>query len=210
MRKFGLCTVFANIPPLESTYATNREPAILLQPSFTPTAIRCVLTTFALLWGFGAAAGPSIAPGDIALRHDIQRLADAGVIKGPVSTWPLAWAPIAADVRDVDKEAELPADVLQSLLRVRARAERAMRIDEFQLHGAASVAERPMKMRAFEHTPRESAEIGGGVSWTGNWLSRGLSCGWQPACGCTRQFFDFRKHARSLVGSGLGRQPDPR
>ncbi len=143
----------------------------MLQPSFTPAAIRCVLTTFALLCSLGTFAGPSIATGDIALRHDIQRLADAGVIKGTVSTWPLAWAPIAADLREVDNEAELPPAILQSLLRVRARAEREMRIDEFRLHGAASVAEQPTRMRAFQHTPRETAEISGGIAWTGDWLS---------------------------------------
>jgi hypothetical protein len=128
-----------------------------------------------LLWGLAAAAGPSIAPGDISLRHDIQRLADAGVIKGPVSTWPLAWAPIAADVGEVANEAELPTDVLQSLLRVRARAQRETRIDDFRLQGAASVAEEPMRMRSFQDTPRETAEIGAGVAWTGNWLSVNLN-----------------------------------
>ncbi len=42
-------------------------------------------------------AGPSIAPGDLALRHDIQRLDDYGVLSGPVTTWPLSWGPILSD-----------------------------------------------------------------------------------------------------------------
>ncbi len=44
-----------------------------------------LLVPFLLLGGF-ALAGPAIAPGDLALRHDIQRLADYGVLSGPVTT----------------------------------------------------------------------------------------------------------------------------
>ncbi len=44
-------------------------------------------------------AGPSIAPGDLALRHDIQRLDDYGVLSGPVKTWPLSWGPILSDLQ---------------------------------------------------------------------------------------------------------------
>ena len=44
-----------------------------------------------------------ITPGDMAFRHDIQRLADHGIIKGPVTTWPLAWGPIIADIRNAER-----------------------------------------------------------------------------------------------------------
>ena len=40
---------------------------------------------------FSAAyAGPNIPAGDPAIRQNIQRLADAGDIKAPSPTWPLA------------------------------------------------------------------------------------------------------------------------
>ena len=132
------------------------------------------MTAILLLWSVAAAAGPNIAAGDVALRHDIQRLADAGVIKGPVSTWPLAWGPIAADIRSVGDEVELSADVLQSLTRLRARAAWETRTNEFRLRAHASAAENPTRIRSFQDTPRESAEIGGGMDWTGDWLSIGL------------------------------------
>ncbi len=45
-------------------------------------------------------AGPSIAPGDLALRQDIQRLADHGALSGPVTTWPLSWGPILSDLQN--------------------------------------------------------------------------------------------------------------
>ena len=53
-----------------------------------------------LLPGGIALAGPAIAPGDLALRHDIQRLADYGALSGPVTTWPLSWGPILSDLQN--------------------------------------------------------------------------------------------------------------
>lgn len=137
----------------------------------TQPGTRGLLTAIVLTWSLAAAAGPNIAAGDLALRHDIQRLADAGVIKGPVSTWPLAWGPIASDIHSVDDEAGLSPDVLQSLTRVRARAAWETRTHEFWLRADASAAENPTRIRGFQDTPRESAQIGAGLAWTGDWLS---------------------------------------
>ena len=57
---------------------------------------------FLALMASSALAGPYIPAGDLALRHDIQRLADYGIITGPISTWPLAWGPILNDIRNAD------------------------------------------------------------------------------------------------------------
>ncbi|HCS28418.1 MAG TPA: capsule assembly Wzi family protein [Spongiibacteraceae bacterium] len=38
-------------------------------------------------------------PNDIRLRHHIQLLADAGLIRAPVNTWPLMWLQVIDDVR---------------------------------------------------------------------------------------------------------------
>ena len=146
----------------------------MLKPPRTPPAIRGSLTAIALLWSLSTAAGPAIPAGDVALRHDIQRLADAGVIRGPISTWPLAWGPIAADVHAPDQPEDLPAGVLQALARVRARAQSATQIDQLQFKSRLSIAENPTRMRTFADTPRESREIGAGLSWTSEWLSLDL------------------------------------
>jgi hypothetical protein len=70
-------------------------------------------------------AGPVIAPGDIGLRHEIQLLADYGVIRGPVTTWPLAWDAVEADLRRAkDEEMILPVAVERTRDRLLARAER--------------------------------------------------------------------------------------
>ena len=55
--------------------------------------LRLALATLALA-ATAAQAGPFLPAGDIALRHDIQLLADHGVISGPVTSWPLAWGPL--------------------------------------------------------------------------------------------------------------------
>jgi hypothetical protein len=147
-----------------------------------------------------AIAAPLITPGDIALRHDIQRLADHGIIKGPVSTWPLAWGPIVADISDIEKLEELPGDVIDSISRVRARANSAMRIDELQLNARISVAEQPTRMRSFQDTPRETAEIGAGFDYTGEWFAVSLN---GQAVDSPADDKDFRADG-SMIGVVLG------
>ena len=44
-----------------------------------------------------AHADPWLAPGDEGLRCDIELLADAGILRGPVTTWPISWPDLARD-----------------------------------------------------------------------------------------------------------------
>lgn len=122
-----------------------------------------------------ALGGPAIAPGDLWLRHDIQRLADAGIISGPVTSWPLAWGPILADVTGDKIPADLPADVRAALRRVRGKAIWEMRLNELRYRARVSVAENPSAIRSFQNTPREEAEAAAGLSWTSQWLHIGLN-----------------------------------
>jgi hypothetical protein len=72
-----------------------------------------------------AGASPFISPGDMGLRHDIQLLADYGVIRGPTTSWPLAWGPIIADIEDPEGEYmlnSLPPQAADALSKVRERA----------------------------------------------------------------------------------------
>lgn len=125
----------------------------------------CLFTTHSV------SASPFVNAGDAALRQDIQRLADAGIIKGPVTAWPLAWGPVAADIGNVGTETELPAAVLAALHRVRQRAVWETGTNELRFRARASFAEAPARIRGYDDTPRESGEIGGGLSWTGNRIS---------------------------------------
>ena len=135
--------------------------------SFIRAALRGMAPLWLSLAGSIAVAGPVVPPGDIALRHDIQRLADAGIVTGPTTSWPLSWEPILADLRVVGDETDLSPDVRDALFRVRARGESATRTGTVRWHSRVSAAQDPMRIRGFANTPREDGEIWGGLGWTG-------------------------------------------
>jgi len=119
-------------------------------------------------------ASPMIAAGDLALRHDIQRLADAGVIKGTVTTWPLAWTSILADMSRADIT-QLAPDVADAIVRVKLRANYETRTDKIRFRARVGLAEKPTRIRSFQNTPRGDAEVSAGLDWLGNWLSLDLN-----------------------------------
>jgi hypothetical protein len=121
-------------------------------------------------------AGPVIAPGDIGLRHEIQLLADYGVIRGPVNTWPVAWDAVEADLRRaIDEEVIVPVAVKRAMERLLARAERESRRGKHRIKGRLAVAEKPTRIRGFSNTPREEAELSAGYSWFGDYLTVDLN-----------------------------------
>ncbi len=115
-------------------------------------------------------AGPYIPAGDLLLRHDIQRLADAGVITGPVTTWPLAWGPIIADLSAADASQVDPA-VAASLVRVRDRANWETQSGELTFKARVGIADNVTRIRSFQNTPRGKAEVSAGVGWIGEWFN---------------------------------------
>jgi hypothetical protein len=118
-----------------------------------------------------ARAGPWIASGDLALRHDIQLLADAGIISSPVSTWPMSWPDISRQVLAAS-EREEPRDpaVEQALARMLIAARRAS--SGWRVRAGAGAAERPIGLRTFSDTPREEASIEIGADWlSGRWAA---------------------------------------
>ena len=74
---------------------------------------------------FTASAEPWAPPGDLVLRHDVQRLADAGIIQSPVTTWPITWATLDYDVSSASPAlvASLSDAESQALARVRQQRE---------------------------------------------------------------------------------------
>ena len=138
---------------------------------------KVIRTGFYLLamLAFHAQAGPSIAVGDSALRHDIQRLADYGILGGPVTTWPLAWGPILEDINKRDIESGLPPDVAVSLSRVRQRARQETETDQLLYRARLSGAQDPARIRSFQNTPREKGEVAFGLSYIGERFSVDLN-----------------------------------
>ncbi|MGD8574817.1 MAG: capsule assembly Wzi family protein [Gammaproteobacteria bacterium] len=62
-----------------------------------------------LLWGgISQAAAPAdpvwIGAGNLAARHDVEILVDAGVLSTPMDAWPLPWDALRADLQAVDRE----------------------------------------------------------------------------------------------------------
>src|SRR5690606_64135 len=88
---------------------THDVPVALRSPSFSSEffnmtsiasrARRALLVTMAAgLLCAPAAADPWLRPGDTALRSDLYTLADAGVLRAPLTAWPLPWADIVEDL----------------------------------------------------------------------------------------------------------------
>jgi hypothetical protein len=124
----------------------------------------------------GSRAAPQAQPGDVGLRHDIQVLADYGAISGPVTTWPLAWDAVLADLEAIRADdVVLPNKVLPTFERVLARAQREAARGGARFRAHVEGAEEPVNIRGFADTPREEVGGGAGVSWFSRHVSLDLN-----------------------------------
>lgn len=132
----------------------------------------CLLVLLAFSSG-AAAAGPWVEVGNSSLRSDIQILADAGIIKAAVTTWPLAWEDIAADIsKDREPDAtDLKPYQAAALRRVQQAEQKQNARGRVQAYGRVALAKRPIEIRNFEDTPREDKELELGGEWANNWLA---------------------------------------
>ena len=123
----------------------------------------------ALVLPVAAAADPWAPPGDLILRHDVQLLADAGIIRSPVTTWPITWATLDADLAeaDISQINGLPAGPRAAFQRVRDRIRANKDLSGIQPNAEISARTDDFWLRTFEDTPREEGEIRAGASWTG-------------------------------------------
>lgn len=129
------------------------------------TRAKLIVLSLSCFVGSVSMAGSIIPPGDLSLRQDIQLLADRGIIKGPVTSWPLAWKPIVADLATADAAGELSMPVALAIARVRFRAEQETGVDRLRYRANVAGAADPAKLRSFADTPRESGQVGVGLSW---------------------------------------------
>ncbi len=117
------------------------------------------------------AADPWAAPGDVRLRHDLQLLADSGIVQAPLTSWPVSWGEIARDVSSAGDGAELPAHVAAALVRVRAEVADVSRSGILHAHARMAGSADPMALRRFGDVPREEGEFEAGVQYTGDWFA---------------------------------------
>lgn len=124
----------------------------------------------AIAWPLAASpavADPWAKPGDLALRHDIQLLGDARVLKSPVIAWPIPWATIAADLVGAASDS-LDPEVLIARTRVVRRLAVVLGLSDLQPNAQIAVRTDSFLTRAFEDTPRDGEQVRAGVSWMGD------------------------------------------
>ncbi len=113
----------------------------------------------------GLRAEPWIDPGDSGLRHDLQLLADAGVIGAPLTAWPLSWGDIAAQIAERD---EVPESAAAALARVQTRVREARVGGRWRLQAEAGGGSEGRLIRDFEDLPREKVEASAALERMGN------------------------------------------
>lgn len=116
-------------------------------------------------------ADPWAKPGDLALRHDIRLLADAGLISAPVNAWPIPWATIVNDLGRAASPGSVDPAVQAAQARVMQRFNIVRGLSGLQPNAKMSIRTDSFWLRNFEDTPREESEVRGGVSWMGDWLA---------------------------------------
>jgi hypothetical protein len=130
--------------------------------------ILAFVSVASLLSPLHAGAAPWLQPGDARVRHDVQLLADAGVLRAPVTTWPISWPDIARDMSSADDGAIRSPAVLDALRRLRRDAQRAAAPGFTRVTLAAAFAERPTLLRTFTSTPRAQGELNIEAGWLGD------------------------------------------
>lgn len=131
----------------------------------SPNRVRVILgcTLFLLPWL--ALGNPLAPPGDSGLRHDIRLLADAGIITGPIGTWPLAWPQVAADLAALEQDTQFSPAVAAALARVRWRVQINKHESSARAGAYARGGSSPQFLRSFDDTPRADAEAGVFLDW---------------------------------------------
>lgn len=120
-------------------------------------------------------AGPWINPGDETLRHHIQVLSDAGIIRVPTTTWPLMWAGIKTDL-DNAKTHNLSAAQLKSLNYVMFSFRRETSPD-IRLSWQGNLRQSPHLFTDFADQQRDKAETSLSADWMGQHFAGQLKLG---------------------------------
>lgn len=120
-----------------------------------------------LLAATSASSDPLADPGDSGLRHDVQLLSDAGIITGPVTTWPIAWAQIDADINNIPKDIKFSLATARALARVQSRLQLNKRNGGVRKGTYMRGGSEAQFIRSFDDTPRGDAEAGAYVDWMG-------------------------------------------
>ncbi|MGB7741050.1 MAG: capsule assembly Wzi family protein [Steroidobacteraceae bacterium] len=142
-------------------------------PGSVPALLPLVVV---LLFAAGAHAEPWIGPGDMALRHDLQQLADAGVLRAPAMSWPLPWTDIRRELGAEDAS-KLSSGLQSALGRVQKRAALETVAHDIDVGAEVAGTTDPWALRSFEDSPREEGELTVAATWIGERFAWRVSAG---------------------------------
>ncbi len=137
--------------------------------------IRYFLAALMLGIAAPAAAGPFAEVGDRQLRQDVETLHAAGLIEGPIDSWPLPWAQIDAGVARAQDGRQLDPYL-------KAAANRLDRLGDFAAQRVAvemqlSATNLPSVARDFGTLARARGDASGKVEFNGDNVSISLGAG---------------------------------
>ena len=114
-------------------------------------------------------AGPFVKVGDRGLRQDIELLKAAGLIAGPIDSWPLAWAQIDKGLDAARDGRPLPPHVLAAVDRVERLSDLAQQ--RVSVDARLNLTSAPALARDFQTTAREKVDGAAEVDFTSGALS---------------------------------------
>ncbi len=124
-------------------------------PGWAPP--RALWVVVALFLAAPASASPWAEVGDRRLRSDLEILANHGIIGSLLTTWPIPWAQISAQL-PIDGDVNLPAHVRRSLKRVRKRMKKETAAREFNGAFVTRLTSEPALVRDFGTTSRDDID----------------------------------------------------
>ena len=103
-----------------------------------------------------AFAGPWLLPGNLSIKSDIDLLSDAGLIKAPVMTWPIAWVNIGPQLLTPETKAKVsqePEIVQEAYQRIVTLYQHSYQPYQSQQAAYASASNRLNPFRTFQYEP---------------------------------------------------------
>jgi hypothetical protein len=113
-------------------------------------------------------ADPWALSGDVALRHDLRLLADAGIVDAPVNAWPIPWAAIASGLESSRADTNEDPAVSAARARMKSRLNRVRDLQGLQPNVRLAARTDEFWLRTFDATPRDEGEARIGASWMGS------------------------------------------